>query len=134
MPPDHQHLAIAAQRKRDDALTRARAALRALHDAGADITFQAVAHHAGVSRQWLYKNPELRAEVEKLRGRQAGPGRVPAAQRTSDASLRQRNAMLLDENRRLRREVAELKEELAQLFGERRAIQLHPTARRRRSA
>lgn len=120
MPSEHAHVAVAAQLKSESAVARARAALRHLHDAGADISFAAVAHHAGVSRQWLYKNGDLRAEIEKLRGRQAGRRRVPAAQRTSDASLRQRNGVLLDENKRLRHDVAELRNELAQLYGERR--------------
>ena len=91
-----------------------------MHDAGAPITFQGVAQHAGVSRQWLYKNAELRAEIDKLRGHQTGPRRVPVAQRASDASQRQRNATLTAENQRLRAENTELKDELATLLGERR--------------
>lgn len=121
MAADPTPLAAAAQRKRDNALERARTALAALHHAGAPVTFQTVAARAGVSRQWLYKNPELRAEIEKLRARQTGPRPLPAAQRASDASLRQRNMMLLEENKRLRRENHELKQELATLLGERRA-------------
>ena len=92
-----------------------------MHDAGSEITFQGVADRAGVSRQWLYKNAELRAEIAKLRVHHRGPHVVPAAQRATDASLRQRNAMLLDENRRLRAENSQLKQELAKLLGERRA-------------
>jgi hypothetical protein len=114
-------LQAAAQRKRDRALRRAREALVAMHHAGTEITFQGVADRAGVSRQWLYKNPELRAEIDKLRTDRRGPYPVPAAQRTTDASLRQRNAMLLSENRRLRAENTQLKQELAHLLGERRA-------------
>ncbi len=53
MPPERGPLALAAQRKSTDAVARARAAITALHDAGATITFQGVAQHAGVSRQWL---------------------------------------------------------------------------------
>jgi hypothetical protein len=75
---------------------------------------------AGVSRQWLYKNTELPAEIEKLRGRQMGARQVPVAQRASDTSLRQRNRTLAD-NKRLRAENAELKAEIAALLGERRA-------------
>ncbi|MGH2874277.1 MAG: DUF6262 family protein [Solirubrobacteraceae bacterium] len=123
MAADIGPLAAAAERKHTSAVERARAALVALADVGAEITFQSVAAQAGVSRQWLYKIPELRAEVEKLRARQAGPRPVPAAQRSSDASLDQRNAMLLQDNKRLRRENQELKHELASLLGERRA---HP--------
>ena len=81
----------------------------------------ATAQHAGVSRQWLYKNTSLRAEIEKLRGPQMGARRVPAAQRASDASLRQRNQTLAHDNKRLRAENTELKGELAALLGQRRA-------------
>jgi hypothetical protein len=121
MPPERGPLALAAQRKSTDAVTRPRAAISALHQASADITFQAVADHAGVSRQWLYKNAELRAEIEKLRGRRMRARRAPAAQRASDASLRQRNLTLAEDNKRLRAENAELKAELALLLGESRA-------------
>lgn len=121
MPRERTPLQAAARRKRDSALMRAREALAAMHDAGSEITFQGIADRAGVSRQWLYKHPELRAEIDKLRATHRGPPPVPAAQRSTDASLRQRNAMLLDENRRLRAENTQLKQELAHLLGERRA-------------
>jgi hypothetical protein len=127
MPRERTPLAIAAKRKHDSAVTRARAALVAMHHAGSEITFQSVADRAGVSRQWLYKNAELRREIEKLRADHHGPHPVPAADRTSDASLRQRNVMLLAENKRLRAETVQLKHELAALIGERRA---HPLAER----
>ena len=120
MSPDPGPLSLAAQRKSHDAITRTRTALCAMHDTGAPITFQGIAQHAGVSRQWLYKNAELRAEIDKLRGHQTGPRRVPTAQRASDASQRQRNATLTAENQRLRTENSELKDELATLLGERR--------------
>lgn len=121
MSRDPGPLALASQAKRQNAIARARTALSAMHDAGAPITFQGVAQHAGVSRQWLYKNTQLRAEIEKLRGRQTGLRRVPVAQRASDASQRQRIATLSDDNKRLRAENTELKDELATLLGERRA-------------
>jgi cytosine/adenosine deaminase-related metal-dependent hydrolase len=120
VPPEPDHLLVAARRKSGDAIARARAAIRAMHSSGVEVTFAGVAHHAGVSRQWLYKNTALRAEIEKLRASQPSSGRVPAAQRASDASLRQRNALLTEENKRLRTHVAELKEELAVLYGDRR--------------
>lgn len=128
MPSERTPLQLAAERKHHSAITRARAALAAMHQSGSEMTFQSVADCAGVSRQWLYKNPELRAEIEKLRAHHSGPHPVPAAHRTSDASLRQRNLMLLEENKRLRAENAQLKQELAALIGERRA---HPPGERR---
>jgi FtsZ-binding cell division protein ZapB len=121
MSHDPGPLALASERKSQDAIALARTAISAMHDAGAPITFQGVAQQAGVSRQWLYKNAPLRAEIEKLRGRQMGTLSVPVAQRASDASLRQRNQTLTQENKRLRSENRELKDELAALLGERRA-------------
>jgi hypothetical protein len=125
MPPDRPSpLAAAAQRKRDQAFERAHAALRDLARRGETISFQAVARHGGVSRQWLYTQPELRAEIERLRARHppAAP-RVPDAERAREASLRQRNTTLLAENRRLRDQIAELEAELAIVYGQRRAAQ-----------
>ena len=114
-------LRAAAARKRELATSRARATLRELDQRGADITFQSVARHAGVSRQWLYEQPELRAEIERLRaavGQRATA--IPAGERASDASLRQRVAMLAAENRRLREENQAIKAELALAYGARR--------------
>ena len=129
-------LKAAAARKREQATSRARAALRELHELGAAITFQNVARHAGVSRQWLYEQPDLRAEIEQLRA--AGPKRssgIPATQRASDASLRQRIATLSDENRRLREENQALKAELALVYGaQREAANGQPSRLRSHSA
>ena len=87
MPPDRRAgaLSAAAQRKSEAASGRARNALKALDARGAEITFQAVARAAGVSRQWLYTQPELRAEIEQLRAANDEPGarRAPARERAS---------------------------------------------------
>ena len=112
----------AASRRSSDAIARGRAALAELARRGEQVTFQAVAREAGVSRQWLYTHAELRVEIERLRVAHADrPGRsVPAPERSSEASLRQRVESLLEENRRLRHENAELREELALAYGRQR--------------
>jgi hypothetical protein len=116
-------LADAAERRHDHAVARARAAIRDLDRHGDRISFQSVARRAGVSRQFLYSVPELRGEIERLRsaGLSAGPVGLPAAQRSSELSLKARNQTLLDENRRLREEIAGLRDELAGASGELRA-------------
>lgn len=120
-------LRAAAARKREQATSRARTALQELDQCGEEITFQNVARHAGVSRQWLYERPELRAEIERLRAVQRNrPSGVPAAERASEASLRQRVATLSEENRRLREENRALKSELAVAYGARRAAATTP--------
>jgi len=111
-------LRAAAARKRENASARARTALRKLDDNGGTITFQSVARAAGVSRQWLYQQPDLRGEIERLRDAEHGSSvPVPSAQRATEASLRQRIATLTDENQRLRHESTSLKAELALAYG-----------------
>lgn len=121
--PNTMGLAGAAERRHHHAVARARAAIRALDGHGETISFQSVARRAGVSRQFLYSVKELRGEIEQLRsaGLRADPVGVPAAQRSSEGSLKARNQTLLDENRRLREEIAGLRDELAGAWGELRA-------------
>ena len=64
----------AARRRRrpsaQAATKRAEAALRKLIKSGEEINFRAVAAAAGVSVDFLYRHPELRARIEHLRSRQ----------------------------------------------------------------
>lgn len=101
---------------RVDATRRTEAALDALENSGAAITFQLVARRAGVSRSWLYRQDRLRGRIAALRREHPWPAHRPA-ERASDASkeamirtLRQRladertaKAQLADENTRLRK-------------------------------
>jgi hypothetical protein len=111
----------AAAARRARTLARAEQALGELEAEGAAVSFQAVAHRAGVSRQWLYTQPRLRARIEQLRDRAPATALgVPAGQRASEASLRQRLESTRAENQRLRKENAALKAELAIAYGRQR--------------
>lgn len=125
MRADNSRHVIAAARRRA-AATRKRAvtALRRMDKTGAPITFDSVAKEARVYRSWLYNQPDLRAEVERLRARrcQASPGRpIPDRQRASDASLLRRLESAAERVRRLEAENQQLREALALALGERRA-------------
>ena len=120
MPAEPLAEAAAARRRR--AIERAERALRDLDTKGAQISFQSVARRAGVSRQWLYTQPVLRAKIEQLRDRRpARANGVPTRQRATEASLRQRIETLRAENQRLRQENANLKTELAIAYGRQRS-------------
>jgi len=115
-------LAHAARRKHRIARERAADAIRRLVRERRPITFAAVAARAQVSRQWLYTQPDLRQEIDRLRHHQAATGQaIQAGERASHASLQQRVELLLEENRCLRAEITDLKAELAIAHGQRRA-------------
>ncbi len=123
MRPDTTAPIIAAAQQRHE-LTRAKAiqALRELDRTGAPITFPAVAHAAGVSRSWLYAQPDIRAEIERLRDatHRAPAPPIPASQRTSEASAMARLDAALRRNRELTQDNQRLRRQLAQVLGERR--------------
>lgn len=130
MRPDNTAPIIAAARHRHE-LTRSKAiqALRELDQAGTPVTFETVAHTAGVSRSWLYTQPDIRAEIERLRKttRRAPTPPIPTGQRASDASLLARLETALDRNHKLAEENQRLRRQLAQALGEQRASPPHST-------
>jgi Family of unknown function (DUF6262) len=125
-----RHIIDAARQRRE--LTRAKAiqALRTLDNAGAVITFETVAQTAGVSRSWLYAQPDIRAEIERLRGtRRRSPATpIPSRQRSSDASLLKRLEVAHQRNHRLSEENAALRRQLAEVLGQLRAANTQPNA------
>jgi Family of unknown function (DUF6262) len=125
MRADNSHHVIAAARRRAAATRkRAVAALRRMDKTGASITFDSLAKQARVSRSWLYSQPDLRTEVERLRARRSpsSPTRpVPDRQRASDASLLRRLEAATERIQRLEAENQQLREALAQALGKRRA-------------
>lgn len=85
------------------------------------INFVTVAREAGVSRDLLYRDPELRTTIKCLRrGRSTTPC-LPSAQRASQESLIQRLHGLRAEITALREENQLLRTHLAAHLGEERA-------------
>lgn len=113
------HLLQAAAARHHNAVLSATAAIQELDRAGTPITFQAVATAAGVSRSWLYRNPDMRAQIEHLRASSTGtePG-VPARERASRESLRGQLEALRLELAELRRHNKALRDQLARRLGE----------------
>jgi hypothetical protein len=107
-------------------LTRAKAvqALRELDRSGAPVTFAGVAKTAGISRSWLYTQPDISGQIRRLRqetNAAGAAGGIPAAQRATDASVRARLATVLDRNRQLADENARLRRQLARALGDQRS-------------
>ena len=121
MPDNTIHLLQAAAARHHNAVASATAAIQELDRAGRPITFQAVAEAARVSRSWLYRDPEMRAEVERLRAASAGTAApVPARERASRESLRKQLEALRLEVGELRRDNKLLRDQLARRLGQER--------------
>ena len=129
MRRDNSHyLVAAAQRRRADTLERARQALQELSETGQRRTVTQIAAHAGVSRSWLYAQPELRDQLRALTAISKPPEPASARiERGSDASLRQRLTLAHERIRELDDENHQLRNQIALLHGQLRANRIAGT-------
>ena len=125
------HLTEAARRRAQATRRRAIAALRRMDTSGLPITIDALAREAGVSRSWIYSQPDLRAEAERLRDRPRPTtrGAVPDRQRSSDASLLHRLEVATQRIRELETDNRRLRDALAEALGENRTASSHKPQR-----
>jgi hypothetical protein len=123
VPADNTaYLSEAAQSRTRQSRDRTIAAIRRLDHDGHDITVAAVSRAAGVSRSFLYRHADLRAEIERLRPTQpAAAPRLPSQLRASPDSARARAEALRSEIERLTTENRWLRQQAETLLGERRA-------------
>ena len=125
VPPDP--LSEAAARRHELTRSRAVQALRELDRAGVPVTFAGVAQAAGVSRSWLYTQPDISGQIRRLRQKTNAAGSadgIPSAQRATDASLRARLSAALDRNKQLVDENARLRRQLARSLGDQRTARV----------
>ncbi len=122
MRPDP--LSEAAARRHELTRSRAVQALREFDRAGVPVTFAGVAQAAGVSRSWLYTQPDISGQIRRLRQETNAAGCIPSAQRATDASLRARLSAALDRNKQLADENARLRRQLARALGDQRTARL----------
>lgn len=128
MPAEQDKIATlrqAAAAKREAAVTRAEAGIRTLTKTGRPVTFRAVATAGGVSVDFLYRHPELRARIERLRGHKPAPAghATPGEPGEHSSGV---VATLTARLTELRRELAETKAQLAAAHGELLALRRHP--------
>jgi PHD/YefM family antitoxin component YafN of YafNO toxin-antitoxin module len=119
------HLAAAARRRRTQALDRARTTIQEIRNTGQPITITALAARAGVSRAWLYAEPELRDDIEHLRTSN-NPEHTSHTerQRASDTSLKNRLTLAHERIRELEHDNHQLQHQIARLHGQLRATNL----------
>ena len=122
--PDN--LRKAAHDKQTAALERAERGLRHLIKQGQPITFQAVATAGGVSKDFLYRTPELRSRISQLRDQQDPQAPRPPAPTRQEQNgyqsissiVRTLTTKLTAERAQHRREISALQNALAAAHGE----------------
>ena len=118
-----EHVIDAARRRSQATQQRAVAALRRMDNAGIVVNFESVAKEAAVSRSWLYTHTELRAEIERLRGRQNSTTLlIPDRQKISDASSARRLEVASERIHELQSDNRRLRNALAEALGVNRAV------------
>lgn len=126
-PHDETPLIVAARQRTQNTRLRAVGAIRDLDAAGAAVTFNSVADAGDVSRAWLYRQPDIRAEIVRLRETAPAARLLPSIQRATADSTRRRLDLALDEIQRLKTDNAALREQLARNLGAQRATPLRPS-------
>ncbi len=94
-------------------------AIEQLQREGKAVNYAAVAHAAGVSRTWLYRQDQIRALISRQRALEPPAAQI-AAQRATTDSLRARLDAAREEITRLRAENRSLRDQLARQLGPQR--------------
>ena len=106
-----------AQRKRQEAFEKVDKAIQQLIRDGEKINFNTVVKASGVSKAWLYKEPEVKARIEELRAKYSKK-RISPKQKASDAS---KDAIIKTLKARIKKVEAEnkgLKSQLEVVYGQ----------------
>jgi hypothetical protein len=116
-------VAEATRRRRQNAEEAVEAALREARKHRAPVTVTGIAAAAGVSTDFIYRHPDLRAQVEGLRrtrsaSQVADASEHPDADAASSTLVRRLSQQLADTRRKHREEVAELRRALEAAHGE----------------
>ncbi|MFG2003111.1 DUF6262 family protein [Spirillospora sp. NPDC048911] len=111
----------AARRRSELARSRAETAIQDARRNTDPVSVAGIARAAGVSRSWLYTQPDLIKAISHLQGRRPAPART-GRQPASEASLQRRLEATLARNKTLREQVADLTRRLELAHGEIRRL------------
>ena len=123
MLADNAHYLIEhAKQRRQETLQRAHQALAELAETGQSVTVAELASRAGVSRSWIYTQPELREQIQQQqRSHSDSRSARQTAIRASDESLHRRLTLAHERIAQLRKENQQLRDSLAHAHGQLRA-------------
>ena len=111
-----------SRQRHQHTLERARRALAELADTGQSVTVAELASRAGISRSWIYTQPQLREQIQQhQRSHSDSDTARQIATRASDESLHRRLTLAHERITQLRKENQQLREALAHACGQLRA-------------
>lgn len=112
-----QVLKEAAKNKGKNALSKVKSALSMMQAKNIPINFNSLAKLAGVSKTWLYSQPELKKEIEAIRGQRTKIHRVIDLQST----VQKKNNDILslkEKNKKQEEIIKKLRRQLEVVYGE----------------
>lgn len=116
---NNQILALkkASQDKRDDTQLKVTAVLRVMKEKNIPINFESIAKLSGVSKTWLYRQPELKNEIDMLRVKKGKIQRVIDLKSTVEQKDNEILA-LKTKNKSLQETIKKLRQQLEIVYGE----------------
>jgi len=116
---NNQILALkkASQAKRDDTQLKVTTVLRVMKEKNIPINFKSVAKLAGVSKTWLYDQPEIKNEIEMLRVKKGTIQRVIDLKSIVEQKDNEILA-LKTKNKTLQETIKKLRQQLEIVYGE----------------
>jgi predicted RNase H-like nuclease (RuvC/YqgF family) len=112
-----QALRKLAQKKHKDTLLKVTKALATIKEKDLPLNFQSVAKLAGISKTWLYNQPELKLEIENSRQESGKLRRL-----TDIKSSMQKKEIEVDDlkkkNKKLKETIKNLRHQLEVVYGE----------------
>ena len=115
-----RHLHAATKRRQDATRDRADAALQRLHTDGQPLSIAGLARAAGVTRSWIYTQPDLLTALRSTPAAHPTPTQLPRTYASED-SWKRRLELAHARIRELNAEVQTLRNQLARTHGQLRA-------------
>lgn len=107
----------AGLKRRNEAITRTEKAIQSLIREGKNITFNAVIQRAGVSKSWLYRQPDLKERINALRSQSVRAKKRPTINAATDHRKDTMISALRDQVKELKKEMRALEMQLQVAYG-----------------
>jgi hypothetical protein len=108
--PDTSGIRNAARKKREETLNKVLEALKIMEEQSISINFNSVSNFTGITKAWLYKQPDVKELIKKLK-----VAKNNVLMRDQAIQLKQKNKeidILTKQNKHLRNQIDELKQQL----------------------